>query len=82
MRYSSPKTIEDDDMRELNSISKQNLRDDMMSFYEHMLEEIVIYYVDYSDDKNTLRGIASLVRKYFAELPDERMEYLEKLNDR
>ena len=67
-------------MRELDTIAKQNLRDDISSIYEYMVEYLVTNYITYNDDKDTLHGIAMLVREYSAELIDDYMNYFENLN--
>lgn len=75
-----PETIGDDDMRELDTIAKQELKNGMASMYEDMVEALVTEYTTYGDDKDTLHGIAMLVREYSAELIDDYMNYFESLN--
>ena len=67
-------------MRELDTIAKENLRDDIASIYEYMVECLVTNYTTYGDDKDTLHGIAMLVREYSAKLIDDYMNHFENLN--
>lgn len=67
-------------MRELDTIAKQELKNGIASMYEDMVEALVTEYTTYGDDKDTLHGIAMLVREYSAELIDDYMNYFENLN--
>ena len=66
-------------MRELNTIAKQNLENDLIAAYDDIFNMIIADYIDYHDD-DTLHGIASLVREHLIELTNRYTEILANLN--
>ena len=67
-------------MRELNTITKQNLKNDLIAAYDDIFNMIIADYTDYHDDDDTLRGIASLTREYLTKLTNHYTEMLANLN--
>lgn len=66
-------------MRELDTIAKQNLRDDLIAAYDDIFNMIIVDYTDYHDDDDTLQGIATLTREYLTELTNHYTEILANL---
>lgn len=74
------KTIGDDNMRELNTIAKQKLKNDLIAAYDDIFNMIIADYIDYhDDDDDTLQGIASLTREYLTDLTNHYTEMLANL---
>jgi hypothetical protein len=67
-------------MRELNTIAKQNLKNDLIAAYDDIFNMIIADYTDYHDDDDTLQGIASLTREYLTDLTNHYTEMLANLN--
>ena len=67
-------------MRELNTIAKQNLKNDLIAAYDDIFNMIIADYTDYHDDDDTLQGIASLAREYLTDLTNHYTEMLTNLN--
>lgn len=67
-------------MRELNTIAKQNLKNDLIAAYDDIFNMIIADYTDYpDDDDDTLQGIASLTREYLTDLTNHYTEMLANL---
>lgn len=66
-------------MRELNTIAKQNLKDDLIAAYDDTFNMIIADYTDYYDDDDTLQGIASLTREYLTDLTNHYTKILANL---
>ena len=66
-------------MRELNTIAKQNLKNDLIAAYDDIFNMIIADYTDYHDDDDTLQGIASLAREYLTDLTNHYTEMLTNL---
>lgn len=66
-------------MRELNTIAKQNLKDDLIAAYDDIFNMIITDYTDYYDDDDTLQGIASLTREYLTDLTNHYTKILANL---
>ena len=66
-------------MRELNTIAKQNLKDDLIAAYDDIFNMIIADYTDYHDDDDTLQGIASLTREYLTYLTNHYTKILANL---
>lgn len=67
-------------MRELDTIAKQNLKNDLIEAYDDIFNMIIADYTDYHDDDDTLQGIASLVREYLIELTNHYTGILSNLH--
>ena len=74
------RTIGDVNMRELDTIAKQNLENDLIEAYDDIFNMIIADYTDYHDDDDTLQGIASLTREYLTKLTNHYTEMLANLN--
>ena len=67
-------------MRELNTIAKQKLKDDLIAAYDEIFNMIIADYIDYhDDDDDTLQGIASLTREYLTDLTNHYTKILANL---
>ena len=66
-------------MRELNTIAKQNLKNDLIAAYDDIFNMIIADYIDYHDDDDTLQGIASLAREYLTDLTNHYTKILANL---
>ena len=66
-------------MRELDTIAKQNLENDLIAAYDDIFNMIIADYTDYHDDDDTLQGIASLTREYLTKLTNHYTEMLANL---
>lgn len=66
-------------MRELDTIAKQNLENDLIEAYDDIFNMIIADYTDYHDDDDTLQGIASLTREYLTKLTNHYTEMLTNL---
>lgn len=66
-------------MRELNTIAKQNLKNDLIAAYDDIFNMIIADYTDYHDDDDTLQGIASLTREYLTDLTNHYTKMLANL---
>lgn len=67
-------------MRELDTIAKQNFKNDIISAYDEIFNTIIADYTNYNDDDDILQGIASLTRKYLIELTNHYTKMLANRN--
>lgn len=67
-------------MRELDTIAKENLRDDIAEKYYDMFNMIIADYTDDYDDDDTLQDIASFVQECLTELTNRYTKSLANLN--